>query len=268
MSRLTDGMAGLIERPVVLNTPVTRMETMASGVELTDATGKIWRAGYAVCTVPLTLLRTMDIVPALPPTQSAAVQANTLRRSRGSLLRCAGTVLGGRRAAAFTLDGQRTGPCAAPGRRRHQRMPLAGHSRAGERKNPRARRCRHHGPHRCRTRTRAAEHRGQDQTDDSAQLVGVSVDPRPCRLSCTGADSGLWQRGLHCRTGGFILRVNIRQWPRSAWRARWNPANVLPSNYCREAFKRRSLPMTARSNGCARRGRIRRNFPAPRAIRR
>ena len=74
MSRLTDGMAGLIQRPIVLNTPVTRMETMAGGVELTDATGKIWRAGYAVCTVPLTLLRTMDIVPALPPTQDAAVQ--------------------------------------------------------------------------------------------------------------------------------------------------------------------------------------------------
>ena len=74
MSRLTDAMAGLVERPIVFNTPIARMETTASGVELTDATGKAWRAGYAVCTVPLTLLRTMDIVQALPPTHTAAVQ--------------------------------------------------------------------------------------------------------------------------------------------------------------------------------------------------
>ena len=74
MSRLTDGMAGLLNRPVVTGVEITAIRTDDGGIELRDATGKIWRADHAISTIPLPVLRRMDISPALPDTQAAAVQ--------------------------------------------------------------------------------------------------------------------------------------------------------------------------------------------------
>lgn len=74
MSRLTDGMATLLNRPVVTGVKVTGMQSGDDGVEIRDAAGKIWRAEHAVCTVPLPLLRQMTVSPSLPALQAAAVQ--------------------------------------------------------------------------------------------------------------------------------------------------------------------------------------------------
>ncbi len=73
MSRLTDGMAALMNRPVQLNAKVTEMHTDANGTEVTIADGKVLRADYVVSTMPLTMMRNVAISPALPSVQAAAV---------------------------------------------------------------------------------------------------------------------------------------------------------------------------------------------------
>jgi len=73
MSRLTDGMAGLLQRTVRLNTAVTALSTDDSGVAVRTGAGHTLRANYAVCTVPLPMLRSIDLQPALPPLQAKAV---------------------------------------------------------------------------------------------------------------------------------------------------------------------------------------------------
>lgn len=74
MSRLTDGMAALLNRPIATGTHVTGIQQSDSGVKIKDANGKIWRAGHVVCTIPLPVLRQIDIYPELPPLQATAVQ--------------------------------------------------------------------------------------------------------------------------------------------------------------------------------------------------
>ncbi len=73
MSRLTDGMAALLNRPVATGVKVTGMQSGETGAEVKDATGKIWRADHVICTAPLPLLRQMAIAPALPALQAAAI---------------------------------------------------------------------------------------------------------------------------------------------------------------------------------------------------
>ncbi len=74
MSRLTDGMARLLNRPVVTGTAIQAMQADDSGIELRDAADRVWRAEHAVCTIPLPVLRQLDIYPALPQLQAAAVR--------------------------------------------------------------------------------------------------------------------------------------------------------------------------------------------------
>ncbi len=74
MSRLTDGMADLLQRPVQLNNKIADIKNTADGVELGTTTGKTWRADYVICTAPLPLLREIAISPPLPDKQAAAVQ--------------------------------------------------------------------------------------------------------------------------------------------------------------------------------------------------
>jgi len=74
MGRVTDGIAGLLKREVRLNTEVTAIGTDRAGVEIRDAAGKTYRAQFAVCTLPLPLLRRVDLSPGLPPLQAAAVE--------------------------------------------------------------------------------------------------------------------------------------------------------------------------------------------------
>ncbi|MBL8224668.1 MAG: FAD-dependent oxidoreductase [Chromatiales bacterium] len=73
-SRLPEGMAGLLKEPVRLGTPVQGLATTADGVEVRDAAGKTYRARFAVCAVPLTVLREIAVEPALPPLQAEAVR--------------------------------------------------------------------------------------------------------------------------------------------------------------------------------------------------
>lgn len=73
MSRLTDGMAALLDHEVVRNAPVTAIETGADGVEVRTASGQRYRSRYVICTVPLPVLRSIAIEPALPSLQRQAV---------------------------------------------------------------------------------------------------------------------------------------------------------------------------------------------------
>ena len=73
MGSLTDGMAGLLGREVRMNTEVVAIRTERDGVAIDDSNGRTWRAAYAVCTIPLPLLRRVRIEPGLSPAQAAAV---------------------------------------------------------------------------------------------------------------------------------------------------------------------------------------------------
>ncbi len=73
-SRLPEGMAELLREPVRLDTPVTGLRSDRDAVELLDARGRRYRASYAVCTLPLPVLRELALEPALPPLQAEAVR--------------------------------------------------------------------------------------------------------------------------------------------------------------------------------------------------
>jgi len=73
-SRLPEGMAGLLREPVRLDTPVAGVRSTRDAVELLDARGGRYRASYAICTLPLPVLREIALEPALPPLQAAAVR--------------------------------------------------------------------------------------------------------------------------------------------------------------------------------------------------
>ena len=72
MSRLPEGMAALLNREVRLGTEVVGLATHDKGIEVSDRNGKSYRAAYAVCSVPLTIMRRMRFEPALPDLQAEA----------------------------------------------------------------------------------------------------------------------------------------------------------------------------------------------------
>lgn len=73
MGRVTDGMAGLLRREVRMNTEVVGIGTHRDGVEVEDSSGVTYRAQFAVCTIPLPLLRRVRLDPLLSGAQAAAV---------------------------------------------------------------------------------------------------------------------------------------------------------------------------------------------------
>jgi monoamine oxidase len=73
MSRLPEAMARTLQRDVRLETPVAAVTTDATGVQVTTADGQTLNAAYAVCTVPLPMLRQIELQPALPAKQARAV---------------------------------------------------------------------------------------------------------------------------------------------------------------------------------------------------
>jgi len=73
MSRLTDGMAGLLKRPVETGAEVVSIATGESGTVIKGTGGREWHADYVICTVPLPVMRKMSIEPALPELQATAV---------------------------------------------------------------------------------------------------------------------------------------------------------------------------------------------------
>jgi monoamine oxidase len=74
-SRLPEGLAALLKTEVRTGAPVVGLATSADGVEARTADGEVHRARFAVCAVPLTILRGLAIEPALPPLQAEAVRA-------------------------------------------------------------------------------------------------------------------------------------------------------------------------------------------------
>ncbi len=73
-SRLPEGMAKLLKGDIVFKSHVTAIRTDKDGVVVRTRDGRRYRAGRAVCTVPLTLLRDIAIEPPLPAMQAAAVR--------------------------------------------------------------------------------------------------------------------------------------------------------------------------------------------------
>ena len=74
MSRLTDGMANLLTRPVQMNTPVNGISTENDGVIVRTSDNRTLHADYIVCSVPLPILRQFELRPALPELQARAVR--------------------------------------------------------------------------------------------------------------------------------------------------------------------------------------------------
>lgn len=72
-SRVPEGMARLLRREVRMNARVTALRTDDAGVNVHLADGTTLHGRFAVCTVPLTVLRNISIEPALPVRQQAAV---------------------------------------------------------------------------------------------------------------------------------------------------------------------------------------------------
>lgn len=75
MSRLIEAMRGSLHGDLVLGAEVTSIDTGGDDAQVACADGRRFRAGHVVCTVPLTVLRDIDIHPALPAPQRAAVAA-------------------------------------------------------------------------------------------------------------------------------------------------------------------------------------------------
>ncbi len=72
MSRLPEGMAGLLNREIRFGTEVVGVRTDKNRVEITDRSGATFRAAHAVCTLPLTMTRNIRFDPALPALQAEA----------------------------------------------------------------------------------------------------------------------------------------------------------------------------------------------------
>ncbi len=72
MSKLPEGMAGLLKREVRFGTEITGISTKKDFVKITDRSGKAYRASYAVCTVPLPIMQKIKFNPPLQPLQAEA----------------------------------------------------------------------------------------------------------------------------------------------------------------------------------------------------
>jgi len=73
MGRLTDAMAGSLNREVRLNHRVTSMEQDADGITVRCDNGARVRGKFAICTAPFSVVRNIGITPALPPLMADAV---------------------------------------------------------------------------------------------------------------------------------------------------------------------------------------------------
>lgn len=73
MSRLPEGMRGLLKGDVRLESPVVAIRERGNDVEVVTRDRRRHRAAHVICTVPLPVLRRMSIEPGLPPLQRAAV---------------------------------------------------------------------------------------------------------------------------------------------------------------------------------------------------
>ncbi|MBT8444460.1 MAG: FAD-dependent oxidoreductase, partial [Gammaproteobacteria bacterium] len=74
MGLLTDGMAGLLQREVQMNTRVVAIGSDSDGAQIRDTSGKTWRAQFVACTIPLPLLRSVELSRVLSGRQAAALE--------------------------------------------------------------------------------------------------------------------------------------------------------------------------------------------------
>ena len=72
-SRLPEGMAALLNREVRFNAGIVAMETTDRGVLLEDNQGRGYSAEFAICALPLSMLREIRCHPQLPELQAEAV---------------------------------------------------------------------------------------------------------------------------------------------------------------------------------------------------
>jgi monoamine oxidase len=73
-SAVTDAMAASLQRPVALQKVVRRIDTRADGVEVQCADGSRYRSRFAVCTIPFTVLRGLEVTGPLSSPQRAAIR--------------------------------------------------------------------------------------------------------------------------------------------------------------------------------------------------
>lgn len=81
MSRLPEGMRGLLKGDVRLDSPVTAIRERGDHMEVIVRGRRTLRAGRVICTVPLPVLRGIRIEPGLPKLQQEAV--NQIPYTRG-----------------------------------------------------------------------------------------------------------------------------------------------------------------------------------------
>lgn len=73
MSKVPQAMAAALKGDVRLNTPVAGISQTETGATVTTEAGEKLNARFAVCSLPLTVLRTLKLNPGLPALQADAV---------------------------------------------------------------------------------------------------------------------------------------------------------------------------------------------------
>ncbi|MEE4186243.1 MAG: NAD(P)/FAD-dependent oxidoreductase, partial [Gammaproteobacteria bacterium] len=87
MSRLTDAMAASLAAEVRLNTAVTGIENRPDGVTVSAGNGRRYAADFAICTLPLPVLRSVPLSTPLPATAAAAVREIPYGRATSVVLK-------------------------------------------------------------------------------------------------------------------------------------------------------------------------------------
>jgi len=87
-SAITDAMAASLQRSVALNKVVRRIDTRADGVEVECADGTRHSSRFAICTIPFTMLRQIQVTGPLSVAQRDAIRAKPSGTSTGSPPRC------------------------------------------------------------------------------------------------------------------------------------------------------------------------------------
>lgn len=73
MTKVPVAMAGSLKGELILNSPVAAISTDEISVTVSCVNGKKYKAKYAICTLPASVLRTIKITPGLPALQAEAV---------------------------------------------------------------------------------------------------------------------------------------------------------------------------------------------------
>jgi monoamine oxidase len=86
-SALTDAMAASLKRPVALNKIVTRIDAKPRSVSVKCRDGTVYRARTCITTIPLSVMRNIEVTGDVPPQQRAAWRAQRYSSSALVFLR-------------------------------------------------------------------------------------------------------------------------------------------------------------------------------------